>query len=154
MKILVPLDGSRTAEAALPIAVRLASDPEMSLVLMAVADVRVNQDPAPAEPEIAPIQEARSYLEAAKGSLLPATEQVFTTVWSGPAAAMRLAPGGPPSTAISAPISCPAIATSAAWPSICLIHEGRTFSIVCSRPAMCCWKTSALPVPRNSVWPG
>jgi nucleotide-binding universal stress UspA family protein len=87
MKILVPLDGSRTAEAALPIAVRLASDPEMSLVLMAVADVRVNQDPAPAEPEIAPIQEARSYLEAAKGRLLPATEQVFTTVWSGPAAA-------------------------------------------------------------------
>jgi nucleotide-binding universal stress UspA family protein len=87
MKVLVPLDGSRTAEAAVPIALRLAGEPKTSLVLLGVANVRVSQDPAPAEPEIAPIQEARSYLEAAKDRLMPDASGVLTTVWSGPAAA-------------------------------------------------------------------
>lgn len=55
-----------------------------------MANVRVGQEPAPAEPEIAPIQEARSYLEAARGHLTPDAEGVVTTVWSGPAAAAIL----------------------------------------------------------------
>lgn len=87
MKILVPLDGSRTAEAAIPIALRLVRDPKTSLVLVAVANVRAGQEPAPAEPGIAPIQEARAYLESAKSHLMPDTEGVVTAVWSGTAAA-------------------------------------------------------------------
>ena len=87
MKILVPLDGSLTAEAAIPIALRLVREPKTSLVLLAVANVRPSQEPAPAEPEIAPIQEARSYLQTAKDHLMPGTEGVVTVVWSGQAAA-------------------------------------------------------------------
>jgi nucleotide-binding universal stress UspA family protein len=87
MKILVPLDGSRAAEAAIPIARRLAGDPRNGLVLLGVANVRVNQGAAPADPEIAPIQEARSYLEAAKSRLVDDVEGVLTIVWSGPASA-------------------------------------------------------------------
>jgi nucleotide-binding universal stress UspA family protein len=87
MKILVPLDGSRTAEAAIPIALRLVREPRTSLVLVAVANVHLHQEPAPAEPEIAPIQEARSYLDTARAHLIPDGEGVATAVWSGPAAA-------------------------------------------------------------------
>ena len=90
MKILVPLDGSQTAEAAIPIAQRLACEPQPCLVLLAVANVRIGPEPAPAEPEIAPIQDARSYLESAKGHLTRDAEGVVTTVWSGPAAAAIL----------------------------------------------------------------
>jgi nucleotide-binding universal stress UspA family protein len=60
------------------------------LVLLAVANVRIGQEPAPAEPEIAPIQDARSYLESAKGHLPRDAEGVVTTVWSGPPAAAIL----------------------------------------------------------------
>lgn len=87
MKILVPLDGSRTAEAAIPVALRLVREPKTSLVLVAVANVRAGQEPAPADSGIAPIQEARSYLQTAKDQLMPETEGVVTVVWSGQAAA-------------------------------------------------------------------
>ena len=86
MKILVPLDGSRAAEAAIPVALRLAREPKTDLVLLAVANVHASQDPAPAEPEIAPIEEARSYLETAKSHLIPDIEGIATMVWSGSAA--------------------------------------------------------------------
>ena len=87
MKILVPLDGPQTAEAAIPVALRLVREPKTSLVLLSVANVRTSAEPAPAELEIAPIQEARSYLQCAKDHLMPETEGVVTVVWSGPAAA-------------------------------------------------------------------
>jgi nucleotide-binding universal stress UspA family protein len=87
MKILVPLDGSQTAEAALPIALRLAGERKRSIVLVAVANVRTSEKPAPAEPEIAPVQDARSYLETAKSHLAAGTGDVVTAVWTGPAAA-------------------------------------------------------------------
>jgi nucleotide-binding universal stress UspA family protein len=87
MKILIPLDGSRTAEAAIPIARRLASQPKSSIVLVAVANVRAVPEPAAAESEIAPIKEAQSYLETARAHLLADAEGVVTAVWSGPAAA-------------------------------------------------------------------
>jgi nucleotide-binding universal stress UspA family protein len=87
MKILVPLDGSQTAEAAIPIALRLVREPKSSLVLLAVATIRPGQEPAPAEEDMAPIQEARTYLDTARHHLMPATEGVETVVWSGPAAA-------------------------------------------------------------------
>ena len=87
MKILVPLDGSQTAEAAIPLAVRLAGGQKDALVLVAIANVRASQAPAPAEPTIAPVQEARSYLESAKSHLLSGSGNVATAVWSGPTAA-------------------------------------------------------------------
>ena len=86
MKILVPLDGSQTAEAALPVALRLASKATASLVLLTVVTVRFGEEPAPAEPGIAPVQEARSYLECARNHLIPDIAGVITTVWTGPAA--------------------------------------------------------------------
>lgn len=87
MKILVPLDGSQTAEAAIPIALQLVREPKTSLVLLAVATLRPGQEPARADEELAPIQEARAYLDSARSHLMPATEGVESTVWSGPAAA-------------------------------------------------------------------
>jgi nucleotide-binding universal stress UspA family protein len=86
MKILVPLDGSRAAEAAIPVALRLARQPRTDLVLLAVANIHASQDPAPAEPEIAPIQDAQAYLETAKSHLVPDLEGIVGTVWSGSAA--------------------------------------------------------------------
>jgi nucleotide-binding universal stress UspA family protein len=86
MKILVPLDGSQAAEAAIPVAVRLAGEPKATLVLLAVANARLSQEPGPAEPGIAPVQDARSYLEGARGRLMPDIDGVTTRVWSGPAA--------------------------------------------------------------------
>jgi nucleotide-binding universal stress UspA family protein len=87
MKILVPLDGSQTAEAAIPIALQLVREPRTSLVLLAVATIRPGQEPARAEEELTPVREARAYLDCARDHLLPATEGVESTVWSGPAAA-------------------------------------------------------------------
>jgi nucleotide-binding universal stress UspA family protein len=87
MKILVPLDGSQTAEATIPVALRLVRDPKTSLVLLAVATVRPDQEPARAGEELAPIREARAYLNCARDHLLHATEGVERTVWSGPPAA-------------------------------------------------------------------
>jgi nucleotide-binding universal stress UspA family protein len=86
MKILVPLDGSQTAEAAIPLAVRLAGGQKDSILLVAIANVRASEAPAPAEPTIAPVEDARSYLETAKSHLLTGTT-VATAVWSGSAAA-------------------------------------------------------------------
>jgi nucleotide-binding universal stress UspA family protein len=87
MKILVPLDGSETAESAVPIALRLVREPRTSLVLVSIANVRTGPEPAPADRELAPIQEARSYLDCATSHLVPDTEGVVTEVWTGPAAA-------------------------------------------------------------------
>ena len=87
MKILVPLDGSQTAEGAIPIALRLVHEPKTSLILVAIANLHTGPEPAPADREIAPIQEAQAYLDTAKRHLLADTDGVVTAVWSGPAAA-------------------------------------------------------------------
>lgn len=86
MKILVPLDGSRIAEAAVPLALRLADEPKASLVLLGVVSVRAGEDPAPAEPEGVVIRDARLYLDSARDRLAPRPEGVITIVWSGSAA--------------------------------------------------------------------
>jgi len=89
MKILVPLDGSQTAEAAIPVALRLAGEAKSSIMLVTVANIRVSQEPAPAEPAIAPVQDAHAYLETARSHLAGGSAQVATAVWSGsPAAAI------------------------------------------------------------------
>jgi len=89
MKILVPLDGSETAEAAVPIAMRLASESKAALMLLSVVSLRVPQDPSPADVNVVRISDAKAYLETAKSHLMSACADAVTTVWCGtPAAAI------------------------------------------------------------------
>jgi nucleotide-binding universal stress UspA family protein len=89
MRILVPLDGSETAEAAVPFALQLARKANGTLMLLSVISPRMIQDPAPAEPDVIPITEAKSYLETARCHLMPNCADVLTAVWRGtPAAAI------------------------------------------------------------------
>jgi nucleotide-binding universal stress UspA family protein len=89
MKILVPLDGSTTAEAAVPLALQLARGDNVGLVLLMVANVHPVPDPAPCEPDVAPIREAHTYLDTARNHLASGYRDVSTAVWRGaPAAAI------------------------------------------------------------------
>jgi nucleotide-binding universal stress UspA family protein len=89
MKILVPLDGSAAAEAALPLAVQLARADDAGLVLVTVTNVHPSPDPAPCEQDLAPIREAQNYLETARRHLLGSYRDISTAVWRGaPAAAI------------------------------------------------------------------
>jgi nucleotide-binding universal stress UspA family protein len=89
MKILVPLDGSRTAEAALPLALQLARTEKGALVLLMVANIHPAPDPAPCEPDLAPIRDGQNYLDTARRRLAPDHRDVSTVVWRGtPAAAI------------------------------------------------------------------
>jgi nucleotide-binding universal stress UspA family protein len=89
MKILVPLDGSTTAEAALPLALQLARTEKAALVLLTVTNVHPASDPAPCEPDLVPIHDAQLYLDAARRQLAPDYDVASTAVWRGaPAAAI------------------------------------------------------------------
>jgi nucleotide-binding universal stress UspA family protein len=89
MKILVPLDGSTTAEAALPLAAQLARAEEAVLVLLMVTDLHRAPDPAPCEPDLVPIHDAQIYLDTARRHLVAGHRDVVTAVWRGtPAAAI------------------------------------------------------------------
>jgi len=81
MKILVPLDGSVIAEAAMPVALHLASASKAPLVLLLVINRR-SPELGPADAELASIREAQAYLESAKGYLTGGVE-VTTAVWRG-----------------------------------------------------------------------
>ena len=89
MKILVPLDGSTTAEAALPLALQLACTEKGALVLLMVANIHPAPDPAPCEPDLVPVRDAQVYLDTARHRLPPDDRDVSTVVWRGaPAAAI------------------------------------------------------------------
>ena len=89
MKILVPLDGSRTAEAALPLALQLARTEKGALVLLMVANIHPAPDPAPCEPDLVPIRDAQIYLDTARRQIGPDYRDVSAVVWRGaPAAAI------------------------------------------------------------------
>ena len=83
MKILVPLDGSTAAEAAVPVALQLARGENVGLVLLMVMNVHPLPDPAPCEPDVAPIREAQSYLDTARHRLVSGYRDVSTAVWRG-----------------------------------------------------------------------
>jgi nucleotide-binding universal stress UspA family protein len=89
MKILVPLDGSTAAEAALPLALQLARAESAGLVLLMVTSAIPAPDPAPVEPDLASNREAQAYLEAAREHLARDHPAVSTAVWRGvPASAI------------------------------------------------------------------
>jgi nucleotide-binding universal stress UspA family protein len=89
MKILVPLDGSTTAEAAVPLALQLARGENLGLVLLMVTNVHPLPDPAPCEPDVTPIRDAQTYLDTARQHLASDYRDVSTAVWRGaPAAAI------------------------------------------------------------------
>jgi nucleotide-binding universal stress UspA family protein len=89
MKIIVPLDGSTTAEAALPLALQLARTDKAALVLLMVTNIHPSPDPAPCEPDLVPIRDAQLYLDTTRRQLAPDYSEISTTVWRGaPAAAI------------------------------------------------------------------
>src|SRR5262249_27454440 len=89
MKILVPLDGSTVAEAAVPLALQLACSDNAGLVLLMVTNVHPPPEPAPCDPDVAPIRDAQSYLDTARQHLASTHCNVSTAVWRGaPAAAI------------------------------------------------------------------
>jgi nucleotide-binding universal stress UspA family protein len=88
-RILVPLDGSAAAEAAVPVALELARSSRGNLLLLRVTDVRFDQEPSPVEAGLAPIREAESYLRVLRGRIDAEGGQVGTLIWRGsPAAAI------------------------------------------------------------------
>jgi nucleotide-binding universal stress UspA family protein len=87
MKILVPLDGSVTAEAAVPLAMQLARAENAGLVLLMVTNVHPAPEPAPCDQDLAPIRDAQNYLETARHHLLSSYRDVSTAVWRGAPAA-------------------------------------------------------------------
>ncbi len=86
-KILVPLDGSSLAEAALPKAVELAETSGAQLLLLRAALVPTLQGVDPVEAQIKVVREAEEYLAQVQDRLGAAgLKDVKTTAWYGPAA--------------------------------------------------------------------
>jgi nucleotide-binding universal stress UspA family protein len=97
-RILVPLDGSKEAERALPIAARLARNAGGSVILVRVVRAPVEFEvgatpPATWAPAARPEErdEASAYLAATQGQAALADVPTTTMVYAGPAAAMILA---------------------------------------------------------------
>ena len=89
MSILVPLDGSTIAEAALPVALQLARADGARVILLMVTSPHPAPDPAPVEAELVPIRSAEAYLASARQRLAADYPNVVTSVWRGaPAAAI------------------------------------------------------------------
>lgn len=87
-KILVPLDASTLAEAALPTATDMARTSGARLLLLRAAQAHTLPGVDPTEAEIKVVSEAETYLAEVKERLGTAgITNVETTVWYGPAAA-------------------------------------------------------------------
>lgn len=86
--ILVPLDGSPLAEAALPTALELLGEnPGASVLLLRAAEafMRLGADPTEAQVEV--VRDAETYLEKVAAQLRErGAHNVRTSVWYGPAA--------------------------------------------------------------------
>lgn len=83
--VLVPLDGSPLAEAALPKALALLEgSPEATLVLLRAAEAPTLSGVDPTEAQIAAVDEASKYLEKVAGQLRArGIANVKTSVWYG-----------------------------------------------------------------------
>jgi len=85
--ILVPLDGSAVAEAALAPAVELAREASATLILMRAAEPRTLPLGDPIEDPHEVMREAREYLAATRARLMGAgVHSIDVSVWSGPPA--------------------------------------------------------------------
>ncbi len=87
-KILVPLDGSLVAEAALPKAVELIrNNREATLILLRTVEVRTLPGVDPIDAQVSAVHEAEDYLEAVAARLRDDdVPGVRTSVWYGAAA--------------------------------------------------------------------
>lgn len=87
-KILIPLDGSRFAEAALPKAVELVSNnPDATLILLRAAKVTTFPGADPIDAQVSVVHEAEDYLETVAARLREdGIPEVRTSVWYGAAA--------------------------------------------------------------------
>jgi len=86
--ILVPLDGSRLAEAALEPALELLKDsPGATLVLLRAVEATTLPGADPVDAQVAVVREAESYLESIAARLArQGVSSVKTSVWYGPPA--------------------------------------------------------------------
>jgi nucleotide-binding universal stress UspA family protein len=83
-KILVPLDGSALAEAALATAMELAGEAGSTLMLLRAAEAYTLLGADAIDAQIAVVREAEEYLAAVKSRLLEAgAKDVKTSVWYG-----------------------------------------------------------------------
>jgi nucleotide-binding universal stress UspA family protein len=86
-RILVPLDGSSLAEAALATAVEKARASGARLLLLRAAQAHTLPGMDPTEAELKAVREAETYLAEVQARLARAgTPDVETTVWYGPSA--------------------------------------------------------------------
>lgn len=86
-KILVPLDGSALAEAALPRALELAQDSGAKVELLRAVEASTLPGVDPTEAQIKVVQEGETYLADVAARLRAGGVQaVETSVWYGPAA--------------------------------------------------------------------
>jgi nucleotide-binding universal stress UspA family protein len=87
-KILVPLDGSTLAEAAINVAVDLAGGASVTYVLIRAAEAHTLPGGDPTDAQVEVVRQAEEYLEATRERLAKAgIANVSTSVWYGPAAA-------------------------------------------------------------------
>jgi nucleotide-binding universal stress UspA family protein len=85
--ILVPLDGSILAEAALTPAVDLARDSAGKLVLLRAAEAHTRPMHDPTEAQVQAVREAEEYLTAARTRVAAAgVADIDVSVWYGPPA--------------------------------------------------------------------
>lgn len=85
--ILVPLDGSPLAEAALPKAVELAEASGAHLLLLRAAQAYTLPGGDPTEAQLKVVDEAEEYLAQVKARLTASgVKEVETSVWYGPPA--------------------------------------------------------------------
>jgi nucleotide-binding universal stress UspA family protein len=87
-RILVPLDGSVLAEAALGTAIDLTGANEVTLSLLRAAQVHARLGADPVEAQVTVIREAEEYLASVRRRLADqGVKRVETHVWYGPAEA-------------------------------------------------------------------
>lgn len=86
-RMLVPLDGSALAEAAIDAALDLGGSPASTLILLRAAEAHTLPGADPTDEQVAVVREAETYLAAVAERLAKrGVKDVETGVWYGPAA--------------------------------------------------------------------
>jgi nucleotide-binding universal stress UspA family protein len=86
-RMLVPLDGSALAEAAIDAALDLGGSPPSTLILLRAAEAHTLPGADPTDEQVAVVREAETYLAAVAERLAKrGVKDVETGVWYGPAA--------------------------------------------------------------------